>query len=426
MVTTRVVASPHPARAAAAADGGGLGIALYQPGRPELAGLGHALPHAVRRLPRPPTVRAWDWLSVALAVFGTDRFLPRRGTPDGWTRTIGLEVELAEPEPWAAEAGVLADALRFLTGDIWQLRFRAGGRPAPVFGPNPGDRDCACLFSGGLDSLIGAADLLAAGRRPLLVSQASPGEGPVQASLAERLGLAGHRFGGRVIEKAAPPYEPSSRSRSVLFLGYGVLAAAAVAADGARGELLVPENGLISVNPPLTYRRLGSLSTRTTHPHLVGSLQDVLDRVGLNVALVNPYGTKTKGEMLLECRDPPTIAGLAAASYSCGKGRRLARTGLNRHCGRCVPCLIRRAAFRRAGVPDATSYVAADLARHAKYDDVVAARLAAASLSRRDVARWAGEAGPLPAGVAERSAYVAVVRRGLEELSDLLDAVRWP
>jgi hypothetical protein len=413
-VTIRILASPHIEHAVAARSNGGLGLALYHVGRPALAGIGHTLLHEVKKLPQPPSVRAWDLLSIALAVYGTDRFIPRRDSPDGWTRILALEVEVVEPDPWSAQAAQLADALRFLTGDIWYLGFRAGGQQPPNFTSSSTDRDCACLFSGGLDSLIGAIDLTAAGRRPLLVSQASPKEGKIQRHLANRIDLDEYRFQGRVTERAAPPYEPSSRARSVLFFAYGALAAA-----GLGGELFVPENGLISINPPLTRRRIGSLSTRTTHPHFVSSLQAVFDHVGLGITMTNPYTHKTKGEMLAQCG--PISAQIASASYSCGKGKRL-----NKHCGRCVPCLIRRAAFFKAKIADSTDYAADNLARHATNDDVYAARLATAALAHRDIARWAAEAGPLPTDLVRRTAHVDVVRRGLEELRDYLGTVAWP
>jgi hypothetical protein len=201
----------------------------------------------------------------------------------------------------------------------------------------------------------------------------------------------------------------------VVFFAYGALVA-----PGVGGELFVPENGLISINPPLTRRRVGSLSTRTTHPHFISSLQAVFDAVGFGVTMVNPYRYKTKGEMLGECAGS-AIAGIAADSYSCGKGKRL-----NKHCGRCVPCLIRRAAFLQAGTADLTDYAADDLARHATNDDVYAARLAAAELAHRDVARWAAAAGPLPGDPESREAHVQVVKRGLQELHDFMGAVAWP
>ena len=343
MVTTRILATPSAARATAAEARGDLGVALYNMGGPRLPGLGHALPHIATKLAQPPSVRAWDFLSVALAVFAADRFVLRSASEDAWTRTIALDVELVDPDPWTAQAQPLAQTLRFLSGDIWYLRFHTGGQTPPVFAPKLNDRDCACLFSGGLDSLIGAMNLVAAKKSPFIISQASPKEGPVQAYLADRLGLEGHRFEGRVIERGREPYEPSSRARSLLFFAYGALAASSLG-----GELIVPENGLISINPPLTRRRLGSLSTRTTHPHFVDSLQAVFNSVDLGITLTNPYATKTKGEMLAECQHTD-IAKLAHLSYSCGKGKRL-----NQQCGVCVPCLIRRAAFHAAGLNDAT------------------------------------------------------------------------
>lgn len=416
----RVLATPNPGRAAAALAHGDVGVALYNIGRAELAGLGASLPEVARKLPQAPSVRAWDFLSIALAVHAADRFVVRREAQDSWTRMISLEVELVDPEPWAEQAKMLAETLRFLSSDIWYLRFRSGGALPPTFQSSLLDKDCACLFSGGLDSLIGAVDLKAQGQRPLLVSQASPKEGPVQANLAEQIGLADQRFEGRASERWRQPYEPSSRARSMLFIGYGVVAASSLSSAGGSTELIIPENGLISINAPLTRRHIGSLSTRTTHPHFIASLQKILDAVDLRVRLTNPYGFKTKGEMLRECQHDG-IEKLAAASYSCGKGKRL-----NQHCGRCVPCLIRRASFHAAGVPDETGYWAENLAEHTRNEDVASTRFAAANLPNRDVLRWTSEAGPLPHDLAQRNGYADVVGRGTQELRNFFDTIPWP
>lgn len=416
----RVLATSSPERATAALARGDVGIALYHSGRPQLAGLGANLRTAAMHLPRPPSAIAWDFLTIALAVYAADRFVVRREAPDAWTRMILLEVELSDPEPWIAQADALAEALRFLSSDIWYLRFRTGGSLPPTFQARPSDRDCACLFSGGLDSLIGAIDLRAEGRRPLLVSQASPKEGSVQDILAGEIGMLEHHFAGRAAEKWRPPYEPSSRARSMLFFGYGAVAASSIGSIDAPADLVVPENGLISINAPLTHRHIGSLSTRTTHPHFVSSLQAVFDGVGLGVRLDNPYGFKTKGEMLAQCRDR-VIERLAATSYSCGKGKRL-----NKQCGRCVPCLIRRASFDAARVADGTNYWADDLSQHAANEDVASARFAAATLAERDIDRWVSQAGPLPSDPTLRSRYVDVVRRGTEELRSFFAGIAWP
>jgi len=414
----RVLATPSPTRAAAAMGHGQFGIALHQRGTADVAGLGAALAESVMGLPQTPSAVAWDFLSIALAVFAADRFVVRNQFADAWTRTISLEVELADPAAWSGLEASLEATLRFLTSDIWYIRFRPGGLPPPPVPAKPTDRDCACLFSGGLDSLIGALDAKKNKRKPLLVSQASPKEGGPQRSLAARIGLEAHRFEGKASEKWQAPYEPSSRARSILFLGYGAVVASTLSAT-APVDLLVPENGLISINAPLTLRHVGSLSTRTTHPHFISSLQAIFDGVGLNARMTNPYGFATKGEMLKNCKDRD-VEKIAADSYSCGKGKRL-----NQHCGRCVPCLIRRASFHAAGLHDDTKYHVDDLSNQALYADVAATRIAAANVKSADLARWVSAAGPLPHDAPSRSAYTSVVRRGTIELAKFFQTVHW-
>ena len=133
---------------------------------------------------------------------------------------------------------------------------------------------------------------------------------------------------------------------SLEFVGHGTCLAKH--RDGSPVELRIPENGFISQNVPLTPMRTGSLSTRTTHPYFLRLIQDTLDDVGLRINLNNPYETTTKGEMLVGCSDQGLLSGLAGLSTSCG---RYSRTGF-RHCGRCVPCQVRRetdAPFTRVG-----------------------------------------------------------------------------
>lgn len=418
MVATRVTATPVASDALAAHGGNRIGVALYHAGTPQLPGLGgHLRESAIRYLPKPPSQTAWDFLSIALAAFAADRFVLREDAEDSWTRVIALDVAVAEPARWLPQLSRLEHALRFLTGDIWQLTLRDGGSTVPAFKGRPSDRDAICLFSGGLDSLLGALKLLEDGRKPFLVSQGSTKEVGPQMRLAEAIGLTEHRFDGRVNEKWRTPYEGSTRGRSLIFFAYGVVAASAHDLN----EVIVPENGLIAINPPFTPRRVGSLSTRTTHPHFLSELEIVLKSAGLNVRLTNIFEGMTKGEMMAACSHPQ-IAKLSAESYSCGKGKRL-----NAQCGRCVPCLIRRAAFDGAGIPDGTVYKSA-LEKSAKNDDVMAARIATArvkSATPVGMARWATKSGPLPTDPVRRQKITDAVTRGLAEMADFLDGVAW-
>lgn len=395
-----------------------IGVHLFSSGSPQLPGLGATLAERVRSgIPGAPSAAAWDFLSIALSAFAADRFVTRSGSANGWTRVIGLDVAVVDPAPWTAQAGELAEALRFLTGDVWHLSFRAGGRANAHPQGRLHDRDAVCLFSGGLDSFLGALSILEGGGRPLLVSQGSTKEIGPQQRLASALGLERHRFEGRVGERWRRPYEGSTRARSILFFAYGALAATGC---GIR-EILVPENALIAINPPFTGRRMGSLSTRTTHPHFMSRLNAVWAAAGVDAELRNPFYAATKGEMLGQAHHPD-LGALASATYSCGKGKRA-----NGQCGRCVPCLIRRASFHASGVRDDTVYLN-DLRASSRNDDVLAARHAVAAYGRaapRELGAWVARAGPLPADAGTRTRTVDAVGRGLAELRDLFTTVRW-
>ena len=178
------------------------------------------------------------------------------------------------------------------------------------------------------------------------------------------------------------------------------------------------ENGFISINPPLTGTRLGSLSTRTTHPVFLGLVQRLLDAAGLRVRVENPYQLKTKGEMLRECENKTLLRAHASETTSCGRFKQFGYT----HCGRCVPCLVRRAAFRASGMTDKTKYVYVDLGRddedYAGFDDVRSVAMALAEVKSDGLETWIGtslsttllgDVGPLQ----------AMVGRGLKELGSL-------
>lgn len=419
MVGTHIFATPNAVAAQAWTGTGRLGVALFHQGSRDVPGLGHGLADDVRKdLPAPPSQAAWDFLSIALGAFAADRFVLRSKAEDGWTRVIHLRIAVAHPEGWEPHTARLAAAFRFLTGDVWTLELVGGGAIPPSFPPKLNDRDQICLFSGGLDSLLGAIRLMREARHPLLVSQGSPKEVGPQERLAQALGMTFHRFEGRVNERWRAPYEPSTRGRSILFFAYGIVAASATGLN----KVHVPENGLIAINAPLTRRRIGSLSTRTTHPYFLSELNAVLADSGVGVALHNMFETYTKGEMLKEC-DHVDKEALAARSYSCGKGKRL-----NKQCGRCVPCLIRRAAIKEAGLVDRTNYHVDDIGVAPKHDDVLAARLASARVLRlgdQAFERWVLQAGPLPFDRKRKTELVDCVKRGIREISSYLDDVAW-
>ena len=385
---------------------------------------GATLLKLVQRAKLVPAARAWDLLSIALSVICADTAEQRGESPDGWTRQIALKVAVSDPDFWNAHSELIEDQLKFLTTDIWQLEFIGLGLiPKPPKDPVFPDEDCVALLSGGLDSFVGAIDLVADGMKPYAVSQVSAGDKHSQTYFASRIGggLSHLQLNHNV--KCPGENDRSQRSRSLIFLAYGVLAASALKRykDGGRVDLYMCENGLISINPPLTPARIGSLSTRTTHPIFLGLFQDLLDAAGLQITVRNPYQFKTKGEMLRECKDQAFLAKYAAQTTSCG---RYARSGWQ-HCGRCLPCLIRRAAFLAWGKSDRTPYTYADLSKndskHARFDDVRCAAMAAALVDAEGIDALA-TTNLNAIAMGDLAPYKAILTRGIKELGQFLAA----
>ena len=325
---------------------------------------GSPIPTEIRRLGAIVSPVALDFLTIAIGVVAADTFVKRRNAADGWTRMIDLRIAVNDPQKWEAVRNIFEKALRFLSGDIWNLKFHAGGfqPPLPMKRKRKtrliecAGRDCVCLFSGGLDSAIGAIDLLGEGRKPIFVSHGYQGDRKAQRRILPLLDGEFSQFSTIIYPrwgKDPEDTEISMRTRSLSFLAFAAIAASALKITNGQDsvEIFVPENGLISLNIPLTPRRIGSLSTRTTHPYFISLIQNIMDNVGLGVQLSNRYQFKTKGEMIKECINVPALNKIIDHTVSCGKWKRK-----HKPCGQCVPCIIRRAALFNSGIKDTDVY----------------------------------------------------------------------
>jgi len=402
---------------------GDLRFVLYDlPQKSSQGSAGATLLSVVQRAKLVPDPRAWDLLSLALSVICADTAEQRQDSPDGWTRQISLNVSVSEPDFWNVQKALIENQLKFLTTDIWNVEFTGLGlQPKPPRISVLPEANCVTLLSGGLDSLVGVIDLVAEGKNPYAVSQVSAGDKHSQSYFASEIGGGISHLQLNHNVKFPGHNERSQRARSIIFLAYGVLVATALKRykDGHSVDLYMCENGLISINPPLTSARLGSLSTRTTHPIFVGLFQRLLNAADLKVSIRNPYRFKTKGEMLSACKDQGFLVEHASATTSCS---RYARNGW-RHCGRCLPCLIRRSAFHAWGEPDTTGYVYDDLSkndeRHAGFDDVRCAAMAAAIVATDSIeALPSTNLNALSMG--DLSPYRRVLTRGITEIGDFL------
>lgn len=376
--------------------------------------------HLIKKTHLEISPQAWDFLSIALSIVAADFSDLRAKSADGWTRTLELHIAVQDPVFWNAQARALEAALRFLTTDIWTFVFHSGGYgpPAQLQAFHPRE-DSVALLSGGMDSLIGTIDLVSQGRNPYAVSQIVRGDGQKQDDFAQSLELS--RIGLNHVARSPGLQEPSQRARSIVFLAFGLAVATSLDRyhQGDRVPLYICENGFIAINPPLTVTRLGSLSTRTAHPEYLGRLQQIFDAAGINVQIQNPYALKTKGEMMAGCLNQHLLKQHAVTSTSCGRFQRFGY----RHCGRCVPCQVRRASFMRWGeVRDSTPYVydnlSIDTPQYGRFEDVRSVGMAVASAAQDGFDQWLGHSLFSPF-IIDKTGYRRMLIQGLDELATL-------
>jgi hypothetical protein len=400
-------------------------FSLY--GNPHRNGVGYvgpSLPRDIRRAGFQPSTQSWDFATIALSVVAADNSLLRSETEDGWTRQIGLEVYLHDPQTWEPVRNRFEKMLRFLTGDFWYLTFTDGGLPPPA--PRRArryDTDCVCLLSGGMDSLIGAINLSARGRKPTFVSQVVQGNAEAQRSFAHRIRSENpHLQWSHKLHAPDAESEDSTRARSIVFIAYAALATALCSAGAVSPvEVHIPENGFISLNVALDPLRIGSFSTKTTHPKFITGIQDIWNAVGIPGEIRSEYRHRTKGEMISSCENRDLLLELIGDSTSCGKFGRHGR----QHCGCCVPCMVRRAAFSQAGLGDTTlnGYRYLELSSttvpSGGRKDVSAMALACLQAEQQGIDSFIKGALSF-CGPDEKVSYKDVVRRGLAELNALL------
>jgi 7-cyano-7-deazaguanine synthase in queuosine biosynthesis len=305
-----------------------------------------------------PSSHVIDLLNLAFSVYAADLKIPRNLSEDRWTRDVVIHLPVVNLELWTANHSLIKDMLDFLTGDRWEIRFRAcmTYKECNVASTTIHAVDTVSLFSGGLDSLIGAIDLLEAGKKVALVSHYGSGiTNSVQQNVLSKLKaeygerVTSYSFGVQPMKKRTGRGEPSMRSRSILFIAMGTFIATLFPENI---PLVVAENGLISLNIPLTNARIGSLSTRTTHPHFIALYQCLLDSIGLRSQVETPYQFHTKGEMCAQVNNYQLLTDLVEHTMSCShpESGRYLRNSPNNHCGYCVPCIIRRAALASVGL----------------------------------------------------------------------------
>jgi 7-cyano-7-deazaguanine synthase in queuosine biosynthesis len=306
-----------------------------------------------------------DFFILSACTYGIDRFVGRKShSVDGWSRELTVELPVSNTVKWFGTKTELESLLSFLTGDYWNICFYKTKFEYPQQELPKGLEDSFSqvnLFSGGLDSLIGAIDSLEdrPNERLLLTSHYDPelSARPEQINLLQKLET---KYRGQYVHidsvdvtlsDSTENKETTFRSRSILFIGIALLIAQTKSVP-----IIVPENGSVSLNYPLSPSRRSACSTRTTHPTFITKLRELWNKVGITTNISNPYEFSTKGEIVSNCKNRNLLEEIVSLSNSCGKkGHRINWDNKSAtHCGICMPCTYRQASL--LSMNDTTTY----------------------------------------------------------------------
>jgi 7-cyano-7-deazaguanine synthase in queuosine biosynthesis len=407
-----------------------------------------------------PDVR--DFRDITVMSYILDALSRRKNSTDYWSREFDCVFPVRNVELWKSNEDSLSRLLATLAGDQYRYEWlSAVGLPAhPKHRARiPQGLDAVCLFSGGIDSLLGAYRLLQDGKRLLLVGhQSEPASASAQTELFRHLTRLFPKQASLIQFRVAvsrsenplftipEPDEDTHRVRSFLFLGLAV----AVASTAGLQEIYMPENGLIALNPPLDLSRLGTCSTRTAHPRFLRQFLELAKSLRVfSGTLKNPFLYQSKTDMLRSL--DPQLKPALMRSVSCAHPTRYQDRGV-RHCGYCIPCLYRRAAFAACGLDNPSDFAfdvftqfdgmtpttkldlvsLIDFAR--RYRSLSALRKQATVLAQGyfspAVGEWLG-----PHATSDYSPWVQMLDRWTEEFLTLVDtqaststrkSLRWP
>lgn len=298
-----------------------------------------------------------DLLSFCEQVFLADRNEPRGKNPDSatWHRTLEIAVPVASPSLWSGTPVLekATELLTWLTDDDWQIGFvgvnRVRHEAQGQLDIDPVERT-VMLFSGGLDATAGAA--LTLPETPLLgvgvVTNSVMGgyQRRARRALAQLGDIRYSPVLFSVASGGARDNEPTRRTRGLVFLAVGV---AAAMQRGTR-RLLVAENGIGALNLPFTGAQSGVMTSRAVHPRTLRLMAALVSEVaGTEFAIENPFLTSTKGQMVRAL--PPGAREACGHSQSCDNAA-AGRGPLEKRCGHCTSCLLRRVSFHAAGRSD--------------------------------------------------------------------------
>lgn len=394
-----------------------------------------------------------DLLEIAAYVYTADQAIKRGSIRDDnfgedWQRDLHFVIPVRNPDFWKSFAvnDALRSTLGFLSDDNYVFEFVRLEKDRTIqeyleFNDTQqffGTPDQVVMFSGGLDSLAGAIDeIINQKHRVVLVThKPTPKRNTLFRTLNEKLrDKAGDYIPFHISVRANKSkglnHEYTQRSRSFLFMAIG----ATIARMLGKKSVRFYENGVISLNLPVSAQVVGGRATRTTHPRAMKGFQDIVSLVaGETFTIENPFIWKTKAEVV-EVITKAGCQDLIGHSMTCT--HTWETDNQFTHCGTCSQCIDRRFAViaAKADQFDPLSQYKVDIFTQSRGKDedkiMVASYLERANQVKRlgdvaqFIARYSEVAGVVryldgqPAQVADR--IFGLYKRHANEVNQALD-----
>ncbi|MBU5673659.1 7-cyano-7-deazaguanine synthase [Paenibacillus brevis] len=275
-----------------------------------------------------------DLIDVVTTIYFIDIMTKRI---DDGGRIYSISVPVSNPEIWEQTKPLLKKLVQFVSRDVADFNFVLSKKMfiGTSLELDFGRFNNVSLLSGGLDSFSGAFQNISSGTSSIYVGyKLNKFEQSKQESIANFVS-GKHKNSIRYFfdKLNCKKAEPTQATRSLLFLSL----ASAVAYEHGVKDILIYENGFLSLNP----NKNGRFTTKTTHPRTIYLFNSVLESLGLVQRVSNPFIFKTKGEIIDQLSDD--FKEQIKFTHTCAKSRQsLHLLDKSKQCGTCIPCVLRK------------------------------------------------------------------------------------
>lgn len=346
------------------------------------------LPHLVKQVNCyfPPRIK--DLLEIAGYIYAADR-MTKRGQPiqleyHSWSRKFHFYIKVRDHKFWQSKhvKESLSKLLTFTTGDLsYDFTFVKGGKDVgqtslfddPKIKLEKKENTSIALFSGGLDSLSGALELLNTTDNNLILVSHHSNNFAVTQIQKNIYDLLSTDYPGRIQRfpftcslSGERAVEETQRSRIFLYtsIAFSLMTLA------EEKTINVFENGMTSINFPKRQDMMNARSSRTTHPQTISLLEKFFNYcTDETIRVVQPFFVLTKSDVVEKIRKYGKLNYLNS-TITCTKTFNISKkTTPATHCGVCSQCIDRRFATIATGLEDFDAIYDVDILKDRIVDD---------------------------------------------------------